>query len=104
MKFPIVSRLAYDSVCSERDWLRAELEKTRDHKRRIERKERGLSEIAPKERKPIPPMPDTMKEKIRMWGDEQIQKDLETRAYNLVRGGKSWAEAEDILDRHMEDV
>lgn len=97
----LVSGEAYAQVQSERDWLRAELEKTRDHLRRMERAKAKLPEIAPQARKQIPPMPQSLQDKISQWGSDEIRKDLTTRAWNLARSGRPWAEVEDKIDRIM---
>lgn len=104
MKWPWVSRLAYDAVVNERDWLRIQLQVEQNHNTRIERKLMGLPEISPVTRKAIPPMPETLAEKIRQWGDENIQIDLTNRANNMARAGKPWSQIEAKLDEYMGDT
>ena len=92
MTFPIVSRTAFDTVCDERNWLRGELEKTREHVRRIERVTEGLPEL-PKKERVADPMPDTLRDKLRGFSGQTLAF-VESDALRRRRDGVSWQKIE----------
>ena len=97
MKFPLVSRLAYDNVASERDYLRlrvntVELDRASvvAQLTRISRREAGLPETPKEARKPMEPMPPALAEYIRGFAGQSLQKSMRDQAYIRCAKGESW--------------
>jgi predicted transglutaminase-like cysteine proteinase len=101
MRWPWVSRLAFDAVCNERDYLRAELSKQREHAVRLERAATGLSELQPQKRKTLERMPEDVAKLINMMGDENIRATEEAKAYNLALKKGSWEPVRQKLEEAL---
>lgn len=97
MKWPWVSRLAYDAVVSERDHLRIQLNQMALDRAsvvaqltRISRREAGLPEIPREARPPLTPMPPELVEYIRGFAGQSLQKTMRDQAYIRNAKGESW--------------
>ncbi len=101
MRWPWVSRRAFDLAIDERDRLREQNLYLTDSVVRITRREAGLPEI-PRELKPPPdPMPRALREHIESWASKATRDQEKRRAYALLKEGKPWGEIMEIL---MPDV
>ena len=97
MKWPWVSRLAYDAVVSERDHLRIQLNQMALDRAsvvaqltRISRREAGLPETPKEARKPMEPMPPALVEYIRGFAGQSLQKSMRDQAFIRCAKGESW--------------
>ena len=97
MKWPLVSRRAFDTLASENAWLRAELEKHRDHERRIERKAHGLKEVPATPVEPMDPMPANLLNYVRSFAPGAIRDRHERDLYAARRQHGTWAAVEAIM-------
>ena len=105
MKLPFVSRLAFDAVASERDHLRAEVNRLTDALTRIGRREVGLSEVPRGPRPEIGTMSDGLRQKIAGAGDRSIRHMMTREALLRRQRGESWEEIErDALKPQKEPV
>ena len=93
IRWPWVSRTAYDLVIEERDRLRAQNDEWLDHARRVSRREKGMTELPPQPRKPQEPIPSSLNYIIDKFGSEQVRQNLRNNARIAHhRGGKAWSE------------
>ena len=97
MKWPWVSRLAYENMVSERDHLRMQLSQMALDRAsvvaqltRISRREAGLPETPKEARKPMEPMPPALAEYIRGFAGQSLQKSMRDQAYIRCAKGESW--------------
>jgi len=98
MRFPLVSRLAFDVVAAERDHLRAENARLSEALTRIGRHEAGMTEEPRAPRPVVEPMPESLKEHIAKWGSRDLRKQQTTEAYRRHVRGVPWTTIEaDIL-------
>lgn len=103
MRWPLVSRLAFDVVVSERDHLRTENARLSESLVRIGRHEAGMAEQPRPARPPIEPMPDTLKDYIAKWGSHDLRKSQTTEAYKRHIRGVPWTTIEaDLRDQEKE--
>lgn len=97
MKWPWVSRRAYDAVLEERDRLlqgqrdlREDLTTLRDHLMRVDRREHGMTET-PRESKPDPgPIPKEIDEQIMGYLSSSTRNQMRRECRRLAREGKTW--------------
>lgn len=103
MRWPWVSRFAYDTLAAERDRLREDNAKLLDHVTRIDRREHGLPETVRPEREPMDAMPESLKLKIERFEDSRIQTTQTREAYRRRAKGVPWATIEADFDKEGED-
>ena len=101
MTWPLVSRRAFDLVVDERDRLRAQNDRLIEHQNRIERREAGLPEV-PREKRPVQPMPRTLRRWIEGHGTPEIRRALMQEAHKRYAGGQSWESIEQEVTREPE--
>lgn len=99
MKWPLVSRRAYDQIADERDRLRQRNDELQDQLIRIARRNNRMSETTPKprERKSREKIPDEVKAEIEAWDSPATQSLLKTRARQLFDEHKNWNAVRDAL-------
>lgn len=100
MKWPWVSRRAYDDVVDERNQLRARVADLTSQIVGMSRRDRGMSEIQPKARaKPEPEeIPADIEEIIQRWGAPATQMTFRARARQLHRQMKGWKGVREKLE------
>ena len=91
MKWPWVSRRAYDVLESERDRLREQNDALFDHFKRMDRVEHKLGEAVRPPRPEPEPMPILVRNYIKGFANPQIQKTVEEQCKRRYRNGESWA-------------
>ena len=99
IKWPWVSRLAYDTVAAERDRLRDQNDKLIDHITRIDRASQGLTET-PRQPKPQQePMPAELREYIMSFPNKGYQSMMWKAAWDRrLKHHESWDEiTKDVL-------
>ena len=90
-KLPWVSRLAYDQLEQERDWLREQNATLLEHVRRMDRVEHGLGELPRTPRAELQPMPIRLAEHFRTaYANKSIAKMQRDEAYRRHASGVSW--------------
>lgn len=94
MRWPWVSRRAYDVVLDELKRLRDRNDRLTDVLERIARREQGMPEVPRDKRDPPEKIPHAVKEVIRLWGNPATQRMLEKRVREMRKDGKSWKEIE----------
>jgi hypothetical protein len=90
MKWPWVSRGAFEAVCGERDRLIEQNGKLLDHVKRVDRAEHGLAEVPREPRKKIESMPDDLAEHLNAFADPSIRRAQRNEAYKRHLAGESW--------------
>lgn len=103
MRWPWVSRLAYEAVADERDRLRAVVDRLTDDLVRLARKEHALPERRPEQRpanRPKP-LPTELRNLISGFGSPVVQAQMEHEVRNAIRGG---ANAEDLAAKIRADL
>jgi len=103
IRWPWVSRLAFDAVVDERDRLREKNDQLIEHITRIARTEHGLTEVPRPPRPSHEPMPDKVKAYIDQWEGDRFRQELSRSAYRMhIKEGRSWAEIEQQLREDTE--
>lgn len=87
MKWPWVSRLAFDVIAGERDRLASQVDRLTDHLTRRDRVEAGLPETPPKPKKQLRVPPD-IEAMIRQFGSQVTQDQLRRKTVNALKQGK----------------
>lgn len=102
MKWPWVSRLAYDLVLDERDRLRAMCDKLTDDIVRIQRTKQGLREAPrpPKERVDLTVPPDII-DMIAGFQSPAVKDEVERQAKQLRANGTPWPEIRKLLETEL---
>jgi len=90
MRWPWVSRLAYETVCAERDRLMAQNDTFVAHLTRMDRVDRGLSETARIPRAALVPMSPELRGYIDAFASPAIRKAMRDQAYRRHASGQSW--------------
>jgi hypothetical protein len=90
MKWPLVSRRAYDLLLAERDRLAGWLDRELEHRGRLERVDMGLAELPRTEPEPAEPMPDELMAHIDGFADATIRAELVRHARAAYDGGRPW--------------
>jgi hypothetical protein len=109
VRWPWVSRLAFDAVREERDRLAREREqlldqvgRLADHRLRMDRVDRGLGEH-PRPPKPEPePMPEEVEALIQRWDNGTIRDQLRMDAEAMYRKVGSWDRVADHMREAIE--
>ena len=103
LRWPWVSRLAFDAVSAERDRLLAENARLLDHVTRMERADRGLSEVPRQPRPPMEPMPRDLAEHIAGYDNPTVRVELRRTCFRRARN-ESWdAIKADVMPRKGEE-
>jgi hypothetical protein len=90
MRWPWVSRLAYELAIEERNRLRGQVDQLLAHVQRMDRVEHGLNELAAERKPPSEPMPEEIHEEIQRWGSPATQQRLIDEAWEVYRKTRSW--------------
>lgn len=92
MRWPWVSRVAYDLVVEERDRLMHKNDNWEDHVRRTDRKDRGMTELPTKKKEPMEAIPASLEYVIGKFASESTRQLLRNQArIARVREGKTWS-------------
>tara|TARA_R110000824_G_scaffold241573_2_gene430306 strand:- start:1542 stop:1856 length:315 start_codon:yes stop_codon:yes gene_type:complete len=99
VKWPLVSRTAYELLLDERDRLRGKNDGWEDHVRRVTRSEQGMTEL-PTERRSAPePIPSSLSYIIDKFDSEHTRQGLRNSARLAHhREGKAWSEIQAELE------
>lgn len=102
MRWPWVSRLAFDVVCAERDSWRAKAEVLTDAMLRLKRVEMGLREVPRPAPKADLQKPVEVPEQVRRLYEGRcqspaIERVIEEQAVEMFKGGAPWAEVARLL-------
>tara|TARA_R110002074_G_scaffold3352_2_gene17944 strand:- start:3660 stop:3971 length:312 start_codon:yes stop_codon:yes gene_type:complete len=102
MKWPWVSRMAYDLIVEERDRLRAKNDSWEDHVRRTDRKEKGMTELPAQKKAPPEPIPPDLAYVIDKFSSETTRQLLRNQARIAhSREGKKWSEIRAELEASL---
>ena len=108
MRWPWVSRLAYDCVCSERDILRRQVESMGDQLVRMKRVEMGMREVTPvaKVEKVEPPKKIEVPPEVRRLyagrcASKAFEDELERQAISLYVNNTPWVEVARVLELQL---
>ena len=93
MKWPWISRRAFDMVVEERDRLRVVNDQLTGHLVRMHRVEHGVAETPrpPKAKSRVEEMPRSLVDYFNGLGNASMAKQLSSQAKSLYRAGESWA-------------
>lgn len=102
MRWPWVSRTAYDLLLNERDRLRVKNDTWEDHVKRVERKDRGMTELPTKKKEPMEPIPSDLAYVIDKFASETTRQSLRNQArIARTREGKAWSEIKAQLEASL---
>ncbi len=101
MRWPLVSRRAYDVLLDERDRLRAANDQLTEHLVRMHRVEHGVAETPRAPRPPVEEMPKSLVDYFDGLGNTAMARQLKREAANLHTRGESWPS---IQGRILEEV
>lgn len=105
MKWPWVSRLAYDTIAADRDRLREENARLLEHVTRMDRIEHGVGETPRQPRAPIEPIPKDLYEHIQKFSTASMRKFLEDTCQRRRRAGQPWDRIQrDIMANQLDDA
>ena len=97
-----MSRTAYELLLDERDRLRDKNDAWEDHTRRVERKDRGMTELPAKRREPVEDMPPELERVIDKFSSATIRQSLRNQArIARVREGKPWSKIQAELESSL---
>ena len=91
MRWPWVSRRAYDAVVDQKDALLNQNSKLIDHLSRKSRFEAGMSETPRPPSKAREPMPEVLRENIAGGADSSMRRMRRTELERRYSRGESWA-------------
>jgi len=100
VKWPWISRLAFDLVCAERDQLRRQVDSLLDHTKRMDRNEHGLHEIPHEQREKLDSPPPALKAYINGFAFKGFRRQQWKAAYKRRMQGESW---NDIMEDIKKD-
>jgi hypothetical protein len=100
MKWPWVSRLAYEAVCSERDRLVAENGELREHLKRTDRHAQGMSEVPRAPKPELGQMPNELRAHIMKFQTGAIAAQMMRESWRRRYRGDPW----DVIKREMMQV
>jgi len=104
MKWPLVSRRAYDVVLDENARLRAQVDGLIDHTCRIDRIEHGVGEVPRPPRPVYEPMPQEIRHYVDGWAAPSIRKATRDKLVARYKNGESWDSIKNsILEEQRED-
>jgi len=101
MRWPWVSRRAYDEVCGQRDRLEAKQNELIDQIARMARADRGMPELKV-ERKPPDPIPDGVMSILNRFQSSSTRSHLLQQCRQQRQLGQSWSAIEEHLARGLE--
>jgi hypothetical protein len=102
MMWPWVSRLAYNLLVEERDRLRAKNDSWEDHVRRIDRKDKGMTELPVEKKAPTEPIPPDLAYVIDKFSSETTRQSLRNQARIAhQRENKKWSEIQAELEASL---
>jgi hypothetical protein len=97
LRWPWVSRLAFDTLAEDRDRLREQndhlidkIGEAMEHMKRMDRLEHGVMETPRAPRPDIGPMPPRLLEHCNSWASPAQKKIARDMAYKRRRNGESW--------------
>jgi len=90
MKWPWISRRAFDIVVEQRDNLAEQYEKLLDHITRMDRNEHGLTETPREPKKTLDAMPRVLVTYLQGFSSAPLRKQMETEMWAKRRTGVSW--------------
>jgi len=90
MRWPWVSRLAFDMACTERDRLREQNDQLTESLIRMERFKAGMAETPRPAKRATEPMPRELFEYYKGWKNPSIRKDMIDRAIRRHSRGEAW--------------
>ena len=76
MKWPFISRTAYDLLINERDRMREQVDDLQDHVQRITRRQEGMTESPREAKRSIEAIPPELEAIIMRFGSEQTRTDM----------------------------
>jgi len=91
IRWPWVSRRAYDVLVDERDRLRTQNDMLLDHVKRIDRTEHGLGELPRPQRPVVDPMPTELRKHIEGFADPRVRKTIRDQCYRRHASGVKWS-------------
>lgn len=104
MKWPWVSRRAYDLLENERDRLREQNDQLFEHLQRIDRVEHKLPETPRAPRRELEPMPKPVRDHIDSFADRKIQAEMRKECLHRHANGEAWEKIiADIQKKEHED-
>ncbi len=101
MRWPLVGRAAFDVLERDNVWLREQLAAALDHNRRLERREAGLTELAPQPRKPPEPIPPEVRTMIEAFDSKATRQSLQRQVMQRRGEGYGWPEIAQELAKVM---
>ena len=102
MKFPLISRRAYDILLRDKERLEAQNDKLMDNLTRQRRYEAGMAETPRPERKPAESMPHALRQYIGRWPPKTRKLQMNP-AYRRYRSGQGESWPEIMADMMRED-
>ncbi len=90
IRWPWISRRAYDVVIDERDRLRAVNDQLMEHLTRMHRVEHGVAETPRAPKAKAEEMPKSLVDYFDGLGNASMAKQLKRETENLHKGGESW--------------
>jgi iron-sulfur cluster repair protein YtfE (RIC family) len=105
MKWPWVSRLAYEILRDERDRLREQNDGLMEHLKRVDRVEHGMTELPREPKRVLEPMPQELVEFINEHASPHIRREMRNQAFKRYHSkGESWAQImRDVMPRKDDD-
>ena len=104
IRWPWVSRLAFDIVVETNTYLREQNERLTDTALRVRRKEAGMPESHVRDRPPVhDDMPPEVLRYVQGFESDAMRNALEDDVLRARQQGTPWAEIIDILEHDMED-
>lgn len=103
MRWPWVSRIAYDLLLDERDRLRAKNDNWEDHVRRVKRKEKGMTELPAEKKVPLEPIPGEIERIIQKFGSEATRQGVRNNVLMARhRQGQPWSKIQQTLENSLD--
>jgi hypothetical protein len=104
LRWPWVSRLAYETVADERDRLREKNDELMAHIVRMDRLEHGVGEVPRGPKKPREPMPRRLMRHLKSFDNSAMAHELIEQCVGRHRTGESWESIEsDMLPKESGD-
>ena len=102
MKWPFISRTAYDLLINERDRMREQVDDLQDHVQRITRRQEGMTESPREAKRPIEAIPPELEAIIMRFGSEQTRTDMRNQArISRHRDARAWSEITAELEESL---
>ena len=104
MRWPWVSRAAFDLLLDERNRLRKQNDDMLDSVTRVRRKEAGMPESSVRQREVVEDLPPEVVRYIMGFESEIMQHGVEDDVRRARKNGTSWAEIIEILKSDMDEA